>query len=213
MGLTTAQAIGIGVAVGFVGALILMMILLCISHCSSTETVPSSPVLLKRAESLPKVKQPSPNPWVLTAPCDPASWRNPITNSHRALPDRVRDSQPSIKSARASISRRISGFLPRMILSTAATGNSLLSHHPSLTKMNLSALQGSPPTAELGPRPSPTWLREALQSGASLRNSSSSACISAVPFKSPCSLQRFQAVINSCAESIRTHAVGQAKSP
>ncbi|KAM6509164.1 hypothetical protein FSOLCH5_012153 [Fusarium solani] len=54
MGLTIAQAIGIGVAVGF-------------------------------------VKQPSPNPRVLTAPRDPASWRNPITNSHRTLPDRVDD--------------------------------------------------------------------------------------------------------------------------
>ncbi|UPL02560.1 hypothetical protein LCI18_013494 [Fusarium solani-melongenae] len=91
MGLTTAQAIGIGVAVGFVGALILMTILLCISRCSSTETVPSGPVLLKRTESLPQVKQPSPNPWVLTAPRDPANWRNPITNSHRTLPACVDD--------------------------------------------------------------------------------------------------------------------------
>lgn len=91
MSLTAAQAIGIGVAVGFVGALILMMILLGIFHFSSTETVPSDPVMLKLANPSSQVKQPSPNPWVLTAPRDPASRRNPITNSHRTLADRVGD--------------------------------------------------------------------------------------------------------------------------
>ncbi|KAI8713369.1 hypothetical protein NCS52_01281200 [Fusarium sp. LHS14.1] len=88
MGLTTAQAIGIGVAVGFVGALSLMVILLCISRCSSAETVPSGPIIIP-AGTPPPVKQPKPNPQVLTTPRDPASFRNPITNSHRTLSDRV----------------------------------------------------------------------------------------------------------------------------